>query len=157
MTRTAAAFLSGLLATAPFAQSPSSGTQAAPDTDRAQIVEALRTVFVAATHDDLALFHRVTAPTFYAFDGGKRFEGDGLMDLIRQLHAAGSVYVWSVNDPEVHLEGATAWVTYTNRGSLQNAAGRTELTWLESAVLHKDGGTWRIQFLHSTRAAKQGS
>lgn len=124
-----------------------------PATDEVQIVDAMKTMYVAATNDDLALFKTVAAPTFYSFDGGKRFTGDSLMELIKNLHAAGSVYVWTVTEPEVHVSGDIAWITYVNRGSVEDKSGRKDVTWLESAVLRKDDGTWRIHFFHSTRAS----
>jgi ketosteroid isomerase-like protein len=122
-----------------------------PTSDEDQVVEALRTLYVAATNDDLALFHTVAAPDFYAFDVGKRFEGDALMELIKDLHAAGSVYVWQVTEPEVRVHADTALITYVNRGSVPDASGRKDMAWLESAFLRKDEGRWRIHFLHSTR------
>ena len=74
------------------------------------------------------------------------------MALIKSRHEAGVVYVWRVTEPEVHVDGNTAWITYVNRGSVTDAAGAKDVTWLESAVLRKEGGAWRIQFFHSTRA-----
>jgi hypothetical protein len=47
---------------------------------------------------------------------------------------------------------AIAWITYVNRGSAEDKSGKKDLTWLESAVLRKDAGNWRIHFFHSTRA-----
>lgn len=123
----------------------------APATDEARIIDAMKTMYIAATNDDPALFNTVAAPDFYAFDGGKRFTGDSLMELIRKLHSAGSIYVWTVTEPEVHLSGDIAWITYVNRGSVEDKSGKKDLTWLESAVLGKDAGTWRIHFFHSTR------
>lgn len=117
----------------------------------AQIIEAMTTMYVAATADDLPKFNTVASPEFYAFDGGKRFTGDALMALIARLHAAGSVYVWRVTEPEVHVHGDLAWITYVNRGSIQDASGTKPLTWLESAILRKEQGRWRIRFFHSTR------
>ena len=35
--------------------------------------------------------------------------------------------------------------------SVQDAAGKKDVSWLESAVLRKGAGAWRIQFFHSTR------
>ena len=67
--------------------------------------------------------------------GGKRFDGDALMELIKTAHAAGKVYVWNVTEPEVHIEGDIAWITYVNRGSIQDASGTKSMNWLESAVL----------------------
>jgi ketosteroid isomerase-like protein len=124
---------------------------AASDSEQAQVIEVVRSMFVAATNDDLAKFHSVVARDLYAFDGGKRFDGDALMELIKTAHAAGKVYVWNVTEPEVHIEGDIAWITYVNRGSIQDASGTKSMNWLESAVLRKEQGNWRVQFSHSTR------
>ena len=121
-------------------------------TEENKVVEAMRTMYVAATNDDLAKFHDIAAPGFVAFDGGMRFSGDELMVSIKKLHAAGRVYRWEVTQPEVHIDGGTAWIAYVNRGSVADAFGKTDVTWLESAVLRKDRGVWRIVFFHSTRA-----
>jgi hypothetical protein len=73
------------------------------------------------------------------------------MALIKRVHAAGDVYVWRVTEPEVHVHGDLAWIAYVNRGSVQDAKGKKDLTWLESAVLHRIGGAWKIRFFHATR------
>jgi hypothetical protein len=117
------------------------------------VVDALNQLFEAASHDDDNLFKEVLAPNFYAFDNGKRFDGMQLPELIKAAHGAGKTYVWSVNDPEVHIACDWAWVTYTNRGSVGDASGTHPMSWLESAVLHYQGRRWRVQFLHSTRVA----
>jgi ketosteroid isomerase-like protein len=118
--------------------------------DEAQIVESVRTMYSALTSDDLNLFRSVVAPEFYAYDGGKRFEGEALLNTIKTAHAAGTVFVWTVNEPEVHVSCETAWISYVNRGTVRKAAGTTARVWLESAVLRKESGKWRIQFFHST-------
>jgi hypothetical protein len=120
-------------------------------TDAPQIIDVVKTMFAAASKDDLPLFRSVTTPDFYAFDGGKRFGGDELMNLIKQAHDAGTIFVWSVNDPEVHVDCGTAWITYVNKGSVQNAQGLTKMIWLESLVFEKKNDKWRAHFLHSTR------
>jgi hypothetical protein len=122
-----------------------------PSADEGKVVDAMRTMYVAATNDDLARFHSVAAPDFYSYDNGKLFVGDALMGLIKTLHAAGKVYVWQVTEPKVHIDGNTAWITYINRGSMKDATGTKDMSWLESAVLHKDKGNWQIHFFHSTR------
>lgn len=125
---------------------------AQPASEQEKVVEALRQMYVAATNDDLDQFRAVTSPDFFTFDGGVRMSGDELMALIKDAHAAGKVYVWEVTEPQVRIDGQTAWVTYVNRGSLQDATGKKDLTWLESAILRKEDDTWRIEFFHSTRA-----
>lgn len=120
--------------------------------DQAQVTETVRAMFAAMAADDFTKFRAVTTPDFYAYDVGKRFTGEELMNLVKTAHAEGKVYVWSVNEPRVHLHGEIAWITYVNNGSVKDAAGTKDVTWLESAVLQKDKGAWRIRFLHSTRA-----
>lgn len=147
-----------LIAIASLLISPVRATAAKPPgpaADQLQVTEAIRSFFAAAKDDDLDKFRAVTTPDFYAFDAGGRFNRDTLMDLIKGAHAAGNVYVWSVNEPEVHISGDLAWITYVNRGSVKDASGTKEVTWLESAVLQKEKGTWRIQFLHSTRVPEK--
>ena len=123
--------------------------------DQIQVTEAIRSMYAALTADDLDKFRALTAPDFYAFDVGKRFTGDALMDLIKAAHVAGKVYVWTVTDPEVHVQGDIAWITYVNKGSIKDASGTKDVTWLESAVLRKEKDIWRIQFFHSTRAPEK--
>jgi ketosteroid isomerase-like protein len=130
---------------------PAAAQTAQAEVDKAHVTEAVRSMFAAFAADDPAKFRAVTTPDFYAFDVGKRFTGDALMDLIKTVHAEGKVYVWTINEPEVHVHGDVAWITYVNKGSVKDASGTKEVTWLESAVLEKEKGVWRIHFLHSTR------
>ena len=104
----------------------------ASEPDTAEIRAAILALFEAATSDDIEKFRQVTAPAFYSFDGGKRFDGDELMQLIGKLHAEGWIYDWNVREPDITVRGDVAW--------------------LESAVLQKDDGRWRIHFFHSSRS-----
>ncbi len=119
--------------------------------DQAQVTEAIRSMFAALAAEDITKLRAVTAPDFYAFDAGGRFQRDGLMDLIKAAHATGKSFVWTVNEPEVHISQDLAWVTYVNHGSITDAAGTKDVTWLESAVLQKQKGTWLLRFFHSSR------
>jgi hypothetical protein len=129
----------------------SASRAATPDTDQHAIVDAVSTMFVALTHDDLAQFHRVTCPGFYAYDTGKRFTGDELAALVKKLHGSGYVFVWNVTEPEVHVGKDMAWITYVNRGSFTHAAVKKDATWLESATFERSKDGWCIAFLHSTQ------
>jgi hypothetical protein len=64
---------------------------------------------------------------------------------------AGERYEWNVAEPDVHISGKTAWVAYVNKGSITDATGTVNQNWLESAFLQKQGGLWKIVFMHSTR------
>jgi ketosteroid isomerase-like protein len=124
--------------------------------DEVAIVKTLEQVFSAAQRDDLDRFHAVTTKDFYAYDNGKRFDGDGLMDMVKQYHVKGYQFIWSVTGPQVHVNCDIAWITYVNNGSIKQPDGTmTSMTWLESAVMRWDGNAWRVRFLHSTRAPQE--
>jgi ketosteroid isomerase-like protein len=147
-----AAMLSAALVSASASAAKSAACASSP-ADPVQVVETMRTMYAAAAADDLARFHSVTTPDFYAFDGGTRYDGDALMNTLKSFHAKGIVYVWSVTQPHVESDCHLAWITYINRGSMKDASGTKDLTWLESAVLEKQAGAWRIRFFHSTRVS----
>jgi hypothetical protein len=117
-----------------------------------QVISAIKTMFAAARGDDLAKFNSVAEPKFYAYDGGRLFLGPALMGFIQQAHAAGKVFEWKVTEPQVHVSCNAAWITYINRGAVQDSSGRQDVTWLESAFLDYQNGHWLVHFLHSTRA-----
>jgi hypothetical protein len=131
---------------APSTHAESCGTAA----DRAAVLQAVQTMFVAAANDNITLFHSVATPDFYAFDNGKQFHGDELMALIQQLHAQGHVFVWKVTEPKLHLDCHIAGITEVNVGSVDDKPTR----WLESGMLKKVDGNWRVEFFNSARAAE---
>ena len=118
-------------------------------TDKADVATTIRAMYAAAVVDDLAKFNALIVPGFYMYDGGKRFDGDEIMQLIKSAHAQGTVYVWTVNDPDVHVSCNEAWIAYVNRGSVKmGAAAPISVEWLESAVLQREKDGWKIAFFH---------
>jgi ketosteroid isomerase-like protein len=120
-------------------------------TEEQQIVDTVSTIFTAALTDDVAKFDSVIASDFYIFDGGARLNGDTVLGLIKAQHLAGKRYEWNVTEPDVHVNGNTAWIAYVNKGSISDASGTRKQSWLESAFLEKQAGSWKIVFMHSTR------
>ena len=118
--------------------------------DQKKVVDAVSTMFAAAG-TDVAKFDSAIAPGFYIFDGGSRFTGEVLMELLKKQHAEGKRYDWNITEPDVHISGDTAWIAYVNRGSISDGSGTTIQQWLESAFLQKQGRNWKIVFMHSTR------
>jgi ketosteroid isomerase-like protein len=118
---------------------------------QSEVVDIIKQMFVAARADDLPALLAITTPDFYAYDGGKRFTAQSLMDFIKKLHAAGKHYEWNVTNPETHIACNVAWVTYVNQGFIEDAGGHQDMMWLESVVLEYGDGRWRMRFLHSTR------
>jgi hypothetical protein len=114
----------------------------------------MREMYEAAAADDFDALRVIFDEGFYAFDLGRRFDGMALPELIKQAHAGGAQFVWTVQDADTHVVGDWAWIAYVNRGSISDGNAASPVTWLESAVLRRDGSRWRIRFFHSTRAPR---
>jgi len=125
---------------------------AAATPEATAIVGAIEAMYAAWARDDLDAFHAVATPDFHAFDNGRRYDGDALADVLRAAHASGRTHVWTVTEPEVHVDGDSAWVAYVNRGSITQGQETKAATWLESVMLRREQGAWKVAFLHSTRA-----
>ena len=123
-----------------------------PNPDPAAVVKTMTDMFAALTVDDGAKLAAIFTPDAVEFDGGKRFTGSALWDLIKTLHAEGIRLVWTVQNTDVHFACDTAWIDYINRGSVFDSKTTTPVTWLESAVPYAGkkaaGGSG---FLHSTQ------
>jgi hypothetical protein len=67
--------------------------------------------------------------------------------------------VWNVAKPEVTVECDRAWITYLNDGSIQmpGASVPAPQQWLESAILKKQDGAWKLVFFHSTRVVESAA
>jgi hypothetical protein len=134
-----------------FAKGYSGTAQQPAFSEQQKVVDVMSTFFAAAHDDDLAKFNSIVAPGFYAFDNGARFNGDSVMTLIKNLHAAGKHYEWHVTEPDIHIEGSIAWIAYVNKGSITTGSVTSDQQWLESAFLQRQSGHWKIVFIHSTR------
>lgn len=122
--------------------------------DRPEVVQTVQALFNALKAGNDAQFTSLLSPDFYIFDGGKRFNAQGILLLLKGQRAAGTSHNWNVTEPDVHVIGNTAWVAYVNKGSITDSSGTKGQEWLESAFLENQGAGWKIAFMHSTRVPK---
>ncbi len=151
----AAPALAQAAALPPALQPPPPAADACPGEAAAASAPAtVRALFDAARKDDEASFRKITTDSFYAYDGGKKFTGEALLDVVKAAHRRGDIYIWNVTEPQTMADCKLALVTWVNQGSVAKQGKPAEkVTWLESATLSFEHGTWRVAFLHSTRAA----
>jgi hypothetical protein len=124
------------------------------EADKTDVIGAMRTLFAGAAVDDMAKMHSVAAPSFYAFDVGRQFASiDDLAKVVKAAQDQGVKFVWNVTAPKVTIHCNQALITYVNDGSVQapGSANPLPVQWLESAVLDKESGAWKIVFFHSTQ------
>ena len=121
----------------------------------AEIEQAVHAFYDALRADDAAAFRRVTTARFYSFDGGNRYDGTALVDLVRDARAKGTQLNWSVGPLDTQRRCDIAWTAWENVGSAGTPPDIKPVRWLESAVLVHQDGQWKIDFFHSHRAKGQ--
>ncbi len=131
-----------------------------PDCDRSSETEAeiegtVHAFFDSLRGDDKATFQQLTTSSFYAFDVGKRYAGTELVDVVKDAHARGVQLNWSVGQLDTKVGCDVAWSAWENVGSTGIPPDVKPVRWLESAVLVRQNGQWKIDFFHSQRAAAQ--
>lgn len=127
----------------------------APVNARAEIDRTIHDFFDALRKDDEASFKRLTTKSFYSFDVGKRFEGTELVDVVREAHAQGMQINWSIGSIDTKLSCDVAWSAWENVGNAGIPPDLQPVRWLESAVIIRENGSWKIDFFHSQRAAEK--
>ena len=120
---------------------------------QAAIDSTVHAFFDALRKEDKTAFQRLTTESFYAFDAGKRFSGPALMDVVRDAHARGVQLNWSVGPLDTKVGCDVAWTTWENVGSAGVPPDVKPVRWLESAVIVRRNGEWKVDFFHSQRAA----
>ena len=147
------AALAVALQAAACATAPAQGVRACPSDPAAEreAANVVRTFFVALAADDLAGVRATTTDDFFAYDVGKEFTAATLVETIAGAHKSGVRLEWNVGDVQAHAQCDLAWAAWINRGSVANPGQEPKpREWLESAVLERENGRWRVRFLHST-------
>lgn len=120
-----------------------------------EIEQTVHAFFDALRKEDKVAFQRLTTTSFYSFDGGERFPGTELVDVVRNAHARGVQLNWSIGSLDTKFRCDVAWSAWENVGSAGIPPDVQPVRWLESAVLVRQNGSWKIDFFHSQRATEK--
>jgi ketosteroid isomerase-like protein len=88
---------------------------------------------------------------FHLLEDGQVWNMDTLLNKVIQGKNPNVKRTNSFEFIKTEQKGKTAWVSYNNTAEFKNGERRRVVRWLESAVLKKAKGGWKIQMLHSTR------
>ncbi len=131
-----------------FALSLNSKAQRTSESDR---IEATVTRFFdgLAQLDDDAIKAEVTKD-FTLVEHGLIWNTDTLLNLIKPRKGQGIKRTNTLVFTKTEQSGDTAWTVYYNTAVFQTGDKVRTVKWLESAVLVKVQGIWKLKLLHST-------
>lgn len=85
---------------------------------------------------------------FQLLEAGEDWAIDDLIAVIKKSESQRRNYFGLI---KTKINGQMAWVSYWNKATFTKGEDINTLAWLESAVMIKQGTSWKIQMLHSTR------
>ena len=83
-------------------------------------------------------------------ENGVLWTSDTLKLKISQTKPEGFKRVNTFDFMDTVVKGKVAWTTYTNRADITRNGKQGYVRWLETAILIREKGVWKIKVLHST-------
>ncbi|MFD1255792.1 nuclear transport factor 2 family protein [Mucilaginibacter terrae] len=99
--------------------------------------------------NEAALKAEVT-PDFTLVEHGLIWNADSLINNLRPMKGMNVKRINKLDFSKTEQQGNIAWVIYYNTADMRMNDKQRTIKWLESAVLVKQAGLWKIKFLHST-------
>jgi uncharacterized protein (TIGR02246 family) len=123
-------------------------------TKSTEIHQVVRTAFEAFSEGSISKMEEVVTPDVRILEQGEVWTLDTIRTFFTRKRPADYKRVNTLEFFQTEVDENMAFVSYHNRADFHaNNKDRT-VKWLESAVLVKENGKWRIKMLHSTRKDK---
>ncbi|SHF13315.1 nuclear transport factor 2 family protein [Flavisolibacter ginsengisoli] len=90
-------------------------------------------------------------PDFHLLEDGQVWNMDTLLSKIMPMKNSKIERINTFKFIRTEQSGNMAWVSYNNSAEFRLGEKQQIMKWLESAVLIKRKGGWKIQLLHSTK------
>lgn len=111
--------------------------------------DAVRNFFAAISAFDYVRMRSTVTDDFHVLEDGEVWDIETLIAAIRP--GEGSYLRRNFFSPiRVETNNEAVWVSYWNRATFAVQDEVSEQVWLESVVLIKDQGDWKVQLMHST-------
>ena len=118
----------------------------AQTTEKAEVQQVITRFFDALSVTNIPQMKAEVSDDFILLENGEIWTIDTLANKISRPKPEGYLRQNSFDFITTKIEKNRAWVYYKNKAEIRNAT----IKWLESAILRKEKGRWRMEFMHST-------
>jgi hypothetical protein len=119
--------------------------------DKAKIEAAIIRFFNGLSLINADTLRHYVTPDFQLLEDGQVWTIDTLINKIAPRKGMNITRINRFGFMRTEQKGKMAWVSYANAADFRQDAKAQTKEWLESAVLVKQKGRWRLQLLHSTK------
>ncbi len=136
---------------APPAKPAAADSAAAPAAEARAVEATLVAWYDAMRAFDLEAVAGALTPSFLLLEAGTPLDGPALVERLRAARGQGSQTA-ALSDLRTRVRGDVAWTTLRNRETWTPKEGAAvHAEFLETVVLVRDGGRWRIDRYHAER------
>jgi len=120
-------------------------------TEQQQVQQVLHLVFEAISDGSITKMEQGVTPDVKILETGEVWTLDTLRSYFKKSRPADFKRINTLEFFQTEVEGKMAFVSYHNTAAIHANGNDRTVKWLESAVLIKEGKTWKVKMLHSTR------
>ena len=120
-------------------------------TEQSKVNDAIIAMFKGLAELSIEQIKNSSTEDLTILEHGEVWNMDTVEAKINEMKLLNPSRVNSFEFIQTEIRDQTAWVTYWNKAYVTVNGNKYEYNWLESAVLVKQGDTWKVKMLHSTR------
>ena len=120
-------------------------------TEQQQVQQVLRLVFEALSEGSVAKMEQALTPDVKILETGEVWTLDTIRLYFEKPRPNDFKRINTLDFFQTEVEGKMAFVSYHNTAAIHANGKDRMVKWLESAVLVKQGKSWKVKMLHSTR------
>ena len=123
-----------------FAQTP----------EKVEVQQVITRFFDALSVANIPQMKAEVLDGFILLENGEIWTIDTLANKISRPKPEGYLRQNSFDFITTKIEKNRAWVYYKNKAEITSKTRTATIKWLESAILRKEKGRWRMELMHST-------
>jgi hypothetical protein len=122
----------------------------AQTSEKAEVQQVITRFFDALSVTNIPQMKAEVSDGFILLENGEIWTIDTLANKISRPKPEGYLRQNSFDFIETKVEKNRAFVYYKNKAEITSKTRNATVKWLESAILRKEKGRWRMEFMHST-------
>ena len=118
--------------------------------EKAEVQQVITRFFDALSVANIPLMKAEVSDDFILLENGEIWTIDTLANKISRPKPEGYLRQNSFDFITTKIDKNRAFVYYKNKAEISSKTRNATVKWLESAILRKEKGRWRMELMHST-------
>ena len=118
--------------------------------------QTIQRTFDALNTSDIATLEDLLTNDVHFYEYGEAWDIDKIKEIsLSKKSKLGYNRIDRFEFVRTKLKGSTAWVTYYLNSDITLEGKTATHSWMETVILQKQNGKWKVDVLHSTRLQKK--